>query len=176
MAKSKGSEYTKRQDGSATVFDVTPAPSPKFTYLLIIGGGLSLLVLGMGGGIFGLILLGICVWYGWFRDMRPKGHRLPSTFRVSADAIDANGQTFRKEDIHRMILKNGVTDQELMETYTTNTNVAAGMAHRAAVAKVANSLNVEQGGKSFQIAGGMDETTAYGLLHDVCKVLGFDVK
>ena len=126
--------------------------------------------------IFGALLAAFIVWYGWFRDMRPKGHREVSTFRVMADSIEAGGQTFKKEDIHRLILKNGITDQELMETYTTNANAAAGMAHRANVARVANSLNVEQGGKSFQIAGGMDETTAYGLLRDVCKVLDFDVK
>ncbi|HPE32792.1 MAG TPA: hypothetical protein PLV61_16480 [Parvularculaceae bacterium] len=171
----KGSEYTKRQDGPATVFEVTPAPSPKFTYLLIIGGFFSLIALA-ANVIFGALLAAFIVWYGWFRDMRPKGHREVSTFRVMADSIEAGGQTFKKEDIHRLILKNGITDQELMETYTTNANAAAGMAHRANVARVANSLNVEQGGKSFQIAGGMDETTAYGLLRDVCKVLDFDVK
>jgi hypothetical protein len=46
------------------------------------------------------------------------------------------------------------------------------MAQRAKIAQVANSLNVETGGKSYLLAGGMDETTAYGLLHDVSKILG----
>ena len=35
--KNKDAEYTKRQEGGATVFEVTPAPAPKFTYLLIFG-------------------------------------------------------------------------------------------------------------------------------------------
>jgi len=35
------------------------------------------------------------------------------------------------------------------------------------------SLDVEAGGKAYVLAGGMDETTAYGLMRDVSKVLGF---
>jgi hypothetical protein len=38
---------------------------------------------------------------------------------------------------------------------------------------VANTLNVEMGGRSTVVAGGMDSTTAYGLMTDVSKVLGF---
>jgi hypothetical protein len=174
--KDRASEYSKRQDGTATVFNVVPASAPKFTYLLIIGGVIGLLGLGTlagGPGIIFLAMAAFCFWYGWFRDQRPKDHRVPSSFRVTPEQIEGGGGTFKKDDIHRLILRNGITDKELpIQQYTTNTNVAAGMAHRAKISTVANSLNVETGGKSYLLAGGMDETTAYGLLHDVSKVLG----
>lgn len=174
--KNKASEYTKRQDGAVTVFNVTPASAPKFVYLLIIGGVVGLIGLGMiaSGGIFMILMAAFAIWYGWFRDQRPKDHRGPSSFRVTSDQIESNGRTFKKDEIHRLILKNGITDKELpVQQWTTNRNEMAGMAHRAKLSTVANSLNVETGGKSHLLAGGMDETTAYGLLTDVSKVLGW---
>lgn len=174
--KNKASEYTKRQEGATTVFEVIPAAAPKFVYLLIIGAVVGLIGLGMiaSGGIFMILMAAFAIWYGWFRDQRPKDHRLPSSFRVTADQIESNGRTFKKAEIHRLILKNGITDKELpVQQWTTNRNEMAGMAHRAKLSTVANSLNVETGGKSHMLAGGMDETTAYGLLTDVSKVLGW---
>ncbi len=176
MKKGRASEYTKRQDGATTVFDVTPASAPKFMYLVIFGGFIGLLGIGMiaSGGIFMVLMAGFAIWYGWFRDQRPKDHKVSKSFRVTSDRIEANGSTFAKDDIHRLILKNGITDKELpVQQWTTNRNEMAGMAHRANASMVSNSLNVETGGKSTLLAGGMDETTAYGLLTDVSKVLGF---
>jgi len=175
--KDRASEYQKRQDGAAAVFNVTPASAPKFMYLVIFGafiGLIGLLSIASGFGIFFLGMGAFAVWYGWFRDQRPKDHRVPSTFKVTPEQIDANGRTFKKEEIHRLILKNGITDKELpVQQWTTNRNEMAGIAHRAKLSTVANSLNVETGGKSYLLAGGMDETTAYGLLTDVSKVLGW---
>lgn len=173
----KGSEYKKLQDGTATVFDVTPAPAPKFTYLLIIGvvcvlGGL----LAMPGGLVFVAMGAFALWYGWTRDLRKKPTHQPVKFRVTPETIEASGQTFKVADIHRLIVKNSITDEELnVERWTTNTNEAAGMAYRAQVARVANTLNLEVGGKSYVIAGGLDQTTVVGLLHDVCKVTGMKV-
>ena len=175
--KSRPSEYTKRQDGNTTVFDVTPASAPKFTYLLILGGVVGLIglgTLGSGAGVFFLLMAAFCFWYGWFRDQRPRDHKVASSFRATPEQIESGGRTFKRDDIHRLILKNGITDKELpIEQWTSNANVAAGMAQRARISMVANSLNVETGGKSYLLAGGMDETTAYGLLHDVSKLLGW---
>jgi hypothetical protein len=177
------SEYDKRPDGNATVFTVTPASAPKFGYMLFIGGVVTLIGLGgmagsPGFGIWFLAMGGFALWYGWSRDQRPKSHRVPSTFRVGSDFIESGGgQRFAKADIHRLQLRNGISDQELpgIQSYTTNANAAAGMAQRAKLSLVANSLTVESGGKATMLAGGMDETTAYGLLHDVCKVLDFKI-
>jgi hypothetical protein len=170
----KGSEYKKRQDGSATVFEVTPAQAPKFWYLVIIGAVVGLGgLLAMPGGLAFVAMGGFALWYGWTRDLRPNATRQAATFKVTPDSIEAGGVTYRKEDIHRLLLKNSITDKELpMEIYTTNTNQQAGMAFRAQMSMVANTLNVEMGGKSTAIAGGMDETTAYGLLTDVSRIMG----
>ena len=173
----KGSEYKKSESGGVTTFEVTPAAAPKFWYMLIIGipcvlGGL----LALPAGLIFIAMGGFACWYGWTRDLRPKATRGPMTFKVTPDKIEAGGQTFKKDDIHRVILKNSITDKELpMEMYTSNTNVAAGMAFRAQASMIANTLNVEMGGKSTPIAGGMDNTTAYGLLADVCKIMGYKI-
>ena len=174
----KTSEYSKSQEGTATVFAVTPAKAPKFTYLIIICAGVCLLGLGMGSAAFVMLPMGgFALWYGWTRDLRKKASRLPVKFRVTPDSIEAEGKTFKVADIHRLLVRNSITDQELnVEVWTTNTNQAAGMAYRAQVARVANTLNLETGGKSFIIAGGMDETTVMGLLQDVCNVTGMKVK
>ena len=171
----KGSEYTKRQDGNATVFEVTPAEAPKFWFLVIFGAVLCLGGLAaMPGGLAFILMGGFALWYGWTRDLRPKPTRQRATFRVTADGIDSGGQTFKKDDIHRLLLKNSITDQELpMEVYAVNTSQQAGMAFRAQASMTANTLNVELGGRSTVLAGGMDSTTAYGLMTDVSKILGF---
>jgi len=52
--------------------------------------------------------------------------------------------------------------------------MAAGAAHRMQVSLTCNGLEVEAGGKGTVLAGGMDETTAFGLLTDVSRVLGFN--
>ena len=179
---STGSEYQKRQEGSATIFTITPAKAPKFTAIIVIGAICLLFGFGMmGGGTSGagfvmLLMGGFAAWYGWTRDIRPKEHRKPSTFRVTQAEIEANGITFHKDNIHRLILRNGITDQELLQVSTTSAAAMAGMAYKARVGLIANALTVEAGGKSTMLAGGMDETTAYGLLSDVGKVLNFDMK
>jgi hypothetical protein len=175
------SAYEKRQDGNFTVFKVTPAGVPKFG--TIIGIGVVSVLLGFGfmgesggGGFFFFAMGAFAIWYGGTRAIRPKPHRKESTFRVSPESIEVDGKTYRVADIHRVILRNGITDKEL-DVQVTMTNVptaaAAGMAHRARIGLVTNALTFEAVGKATFLAGGMDETTAYGLQHDVCAVIGF---
>jgi hypothetical protein len=173
-----GAEYQKQQDANGFVFSVTPAKAPKFLLMAIGGAVLALLGLVMGPlgwllflpvGIFG-------IWLGYFRDGRPLPHRTASSFRVNPTAIEANGRTFPKDDIHRLIIKNGVTNDVVGApnvVIPVNASTAMGVAHRMKVSTVANALEVETGGKGYFLAGGMDQTTAFGLLHDVSKVLGF---
>lgn len=173
----RGSEYQKRNEGNATVFDVTPAPGPKFIYLLVIAVIVILIGFAAPGGfkVFMLALGAATFAFGWLHDPRPRAYRKGGSFQVSQEGITSEGHRFAKGDIHRLLLRNGVSDQELVTQYTENANVAAGMAHRARAAKVANALTLESGGKSTLLAAGMDETTAYGLLHDTCRILDFDV-
>lgn len=173
----KGSEYQKHVDGGATVFSVTPAAGPKNHYLIFMAVVVILFGLAAPGGfkVFMLAVGGLAFAFGWVLDPRPKAYRIPSTFKVSSDAIEANGRTFAKDDIHRLLLRNGVTDTELLDEYVTTASEKARLVHRARAARVANGLTLEAGGKSTLLAGGMDETTAYGLLRETCRILGFDV-
>jgi hypothetical protein len=173
----KLAEYTKREEGGMTVFDVTPATPPKFGAAIGAGAVGSLLGLGMiaSGGIFLLALGGFAIWYGMKRDIRPKGYKEPATFRVTGNSVEAGGRTFKTEDIHRLLIRNGITDQEISFSGTREVSAAeaTGMAYRARVGEIANGLTLESGGKATLLAGGMDSTTAYGLLTDVSKVIGF---
>lgn len=173
----RGAQYQKRQEGNATIFEVTPAAAPKFWFMIIFGIVLILGGLGAGGG--GFVAFGamgaFCLWYGWSRDQRPKPHRQRRTFRVTADSVESEGRTFMKDDIHRLIIKNPVEGIEVTTTGSIPTGVAAGLGRRAAIQKICCSLDLESGGKAHLLAGGMDDTTAYGLLADVSKVIGLSV-
>jgi hypothetical protein len=175
-----GSEYRKHEEGSSTVFEVTPAGSPKFMMMAVGGAVLALIGLVMGpvGWIIFLPAGGFGIWFGYFKDLRPPAHRVPSKFRVSPTVIESNGHTFAKDEIHRLIIKNGVNNEVVGNpnvVIPVNTSTAMGVAHRAKVATIANALEVETGGKSYLLAGGMDATTAFGLLHDVSKVMGLAI-
>lgn len=174
-----GSEYHKRQDGGWVVFDVTPAPVPKYTYIVIMGGIACLfgLLVGPVGWLTLLPIGAFGVWFGYFRDMRPPAHRQPTTFRVSPSAVEAHGKSFAKEDIHRLIIKNGISNEVIPNVAFVNPAMGAAMgaAYRVKVARVSNSLELETGGRAYPLAGGMDQTTAFGLLHDVSKVLGLGI-
>lgn len=175
MARNE-SEYKRRQEGNATIFEVTPAARTKYWYAVVFGGivGLLGLLAGLKGLFFVLLGFGLAS-LGWTIDVRPKASRQPAVFKVTADAIEAGPRVFKKAEIHRLIVKNSITDKELpgFSTYTDNSHVAAGMRFRAKASMIANTLNVESGGKSTLLAGGMDPTTAHGLLTDVSRVLGF---
>jgi hypothetical protein len=174
ILKQQPSEYQKRQEGETTVFTVTPASAPKFWYLIVIGG---LVFLGgfLGLGIFGWLMGGGAIAYGLLRDQRPKDHRAASTFSVTPTAIIAGGRTFGKDEFHRLLIANPWFDKAGLDVYTANANVAAGMAHGMKLGELCYGLTVEAGGKSTLLAGGMDRTTAFGLLTDVSKVIGLKV-
>jgi len=178
------SEYQKRQEGEATVFEVTPAKAPKLMLPLVGGIGFTIF-----GYFFYDAEIGFFFFYAgivfivlaWFLDWRPRAHKKKSTFRVTPNVIEAKGRTFNKDDIHRLIIKNGVSHKIagasniLTTDKLTNVTIAANSAYLEKLSRVANSLDLETGGKAYMLAGGMDETTAFGLLKDVCKVIGFSV-
>ena len=103
-------------------------------------------------------------------------HRSISTFRVTPAVIESNGRSFKKDDIHRLIIKNGITNDVRTipgVLIAVPTATAMGGAHRMQVSLTANALEVETGGRGYVLAGGMDETTAFGLMSDVSRVMGF---
>lgn len=158
------SEYQKRQDGDNTVFEVTPATVPKYTDG-IVGGAICTLVFYFIS--FWLVPIGAAlVYFSWVGDMRPKAHKSKATFRVSASAIETNGRAFNKNEIHRLIVNNGITKAAAGKIVTGRGHVLATVAH---------SLELESGGKAYILAGGMNETTAYGLMKDVSRIIEFSV-
>lgn len=176
------SEYHKKQDGDSTVFEVTPATAPKniggITMLATFVIPLGLIAVATGSLIFMLIVTAIGVGLGILvtKDQRPIAHKSKAMFRVSSSAIEANNRTFNKADIHRLIIQNGVTKNLISETLAIRSEspgAAIGRAYGEKLATVAHSLDVESGGKAYILAGGMDETTAYGLMTDVRKIIGF---
>lgn len=173
----KGSEYQKRQEGDTTVFEVTPAKPPRFW--LMVGFGAILVLVGLGTGGGGLAAFGgmgaFCLWYGWSRDQRPKPHRSRRTIRVTDESIQSEGKTFKKDEIHRLIIKNPYENVEVTVSGSIPTGAAVGLARRATIQKICHSLDLEAGGKAHLLAGGMDDTTAFGLLADVSKAIGLQV-
>jgi len=172
----KLAEYTKSESNGVTTFSVTPAPAPKFGCLLLLGAVVLLVGLSFmaDGGIFMMAMGAFALWYGWTRDLRPKTDRVPNSFSVTPTSIEKDGRTVQTSDIHRLIVRNAITDQETMEVYTENANVAAGLEFRAQSARGAHTLTLESGGKATVLAGGMDHVTAYGLLKDVSRIIGFN--
>lgn len=85
--------------------------------------------------------------------------------------------------IHRLLLRNGIPQPTSagVTMVVDSTSVSQGIAADAQIAREANRakaasvsymLCVESGGRSTTLAGGMTETTAYGLLQDVQRTLG----
>jgi hypothetical protein len=174
ILKKHDAEYKKSASGETTLFSVTPASAPKFWYLIVIGG---LIFLGgfLGLGIFGIVMGGGAIAYGLLRDQRPKDHKAPMSFSVTPSTVVTGGRTFNKDEIHRLKIANPWFDRAGLDVYTTNANEAAGMAHGMKVGELCYGLTVESGGKAHLLAGGMDRTTAFGLLSDASKVLGYKV-
>ncbi len=174
ILKKQDSVYSKSSNGDQTVFSVTPASAPKFWYLIIIGG-LVFLAGFLGLGIFGWLMGGGAMAYGLLRDQRPKEHKAPMTFTVTPNSVISGGRTFSKEELHRLKIANPWFDRAGIDVYTSNSNVAAGMAHGMKLGELCYGLTVETGGKAHLLAGGMDRTTAFGLLSDASKILGLQV-
>ncbi len=174
ILKKQDAEYKKSANGETTEFSVTPASAPKFWYLIIIGG---LIFLGgfLGLGIFGWLMGGGAIAYGLLRDQRPKDHKAPMTFSVTPNAVISGGRTFGKDDIHRLKIANPWFDRAGLDVYTDNANAAAGMAHGMKLGELCYGLTVDTGGKAHLLAGGMDRTTAFGLLSDASRILGYKV-
>lgn len=175
------SEYQKRQDGDNTVFEVTPASAPWNTIALqmvlawgVVCGwaayGNDLAKIGNIVVVITVIIIPLCI-----KDRRPKAERLKSIFRVSPTSIEKNGLVFKKEDIHRLILKNAAREKYYDSIVGSTGDGVAAYAqgqYRTKLAKVGNSLQLEAGGKPYLLAGGMSETTAYGLMTDVGRIIG----
>jgi hypothetical protein len=175
----KQAEFSKTPQGDGFLFQVTPAPKASggcvgviFNLLLALLGGLLCLI--VSKFLAFVAFIGIAVWAFMKLDLRKKSHRKPSSFFVSADAIETGGQRISKTSIHRIIIRNAYdnTPKTQFTGQPVSTGVVVGQGLRNTLEQISYSLNVEAGGKATQLAGGMDEVTAYGLFTEVSQILG----
>ncbi len=191
------SSYIKTSDGDWTSFDVTPArPTIQELHVILPIAGFSTVIMlvaaltVMGepayensshyfyyfGTWFPFFFVIVAIWSS-FRDTRPKPHRGPARFRVSPTTIEKDGQQYSTQDIHELRVMNAVDGNLSFAVYDDRSAINAGghIADAKRAAKIAYSLNLEEGGRSHTLAGGMTEPTVNGLLHDVMKALGREI-
>jgi len=133
---------------------------------------------------------------GWFDRMDRKQRGSDNEFVVGDAGIELQGLGLIPRDrIHRLILRNSVSNAEIpyapgmivggsgmmgmgmavgsaVGHAMTSAMVAAANAQRQKRSAVAYRVDVEHGGVSTTLAGGLTESTAFGLMTDVGKVLG----
>lgn len=174
----KQAEYVKTAKGDGYQFQVTPAPKASGGCAGIL---FSLLLAVLGGLLFAIInkylayvaFIGIAVWAFLKLDLRKKNHRKPSSFFVSPRAIEVNEQSIAKESIHRIIIRNAYDKTPRIQLTGQPVSTGVGIGHdlRNALEQISYSVDVEAGGKATQLAGGMDEVTANGLLTEINRIL-----
>ena len=193
------SEYRQEPlDEGRVRFSVTPASVPNASMgpnavAGILAAVVFFVLLGRGS-FFTFLLASVAAFFtfrfvksflqGRFNSTVDK-HRSPGgTFVATTSGLElAAGERIAKDAIHRLILRNGIpqSPQANVTLMVDSSSVSQGIAADAAVAREANRakaasvsymLCVEHGGRSTTLAGGMTETTAYGLLQDVSRILG----
>jgi hypothetical protein len=188
------SSYQQEQMGAGRVrFTVTPASAPKASGAPTVLAGIFVLVvfatISRGDNSFTFLLRVAVAVFGaiwihravnrWFASKVDKVRAPGGSFVVSPTGIESNGTAIGREQLHRLILRNGVPDvseEVVVNTGTVYSGMAAGAANdraanRAKAARVSYMLCAEHGGRSTTLAGGMTEVTASGLLTDVSKTL-----
>jgi hypothetical protein len=191
------SSYRQEPAGEGRVrFAVTPASAPRSKGAAnIIAALFALLVIGTTPAhsasalVFFRFAFGIVgAWFvrkfvnKWFAGRVDKIRSPGGTFVVSPTGIEtSDGATIEREQLHRLILRNGVPEiaggSVAVETGTMYSAMQAGAANdravnRARAKAVSYMLCAECGGRSTTLAGGMTEVTAHGLMTDVSRILG----
>lgn len=178
-----------------TRFTVTPASPPRSKGAAnIIAVIFALVVIGTTPAhtnpvlVFLRFVVGVVgAWFvrkwvnKWFAGKVDKLRSPGGTFVVSPTAIETNGTTITRQQLHRLIVRNGVPDIQggavAVNTGTMLTAMEAGAANdravnRARAIMVSYMVCAEAGGRSYTLAGGMNEVTANGLMTDVSRILG----
>ncbi len=189
------SSYQQEQLGEGRVrFTVTPAKVPSASGgPLVIAVLFGLVVLGSANrdeGGFGMLIRLLVAGFGgfqihkwtnkWFASNIDKIRSPGGQFVVSPTTIEAKGSTITREDLHRLIVRNGVP--EVNATVMVHHDgsmqgaMASGahndrMANRAKAATISYMVCAEAGGRSIVLGGGMTDVTANGLMTDVSRIL-----
>jgi len=174
------SGYQQEPVGGGRVrFTVRPAPAPRGPALTVVPAALfALAVVGTTPPHAGLVeilaRLAIAGWGGgwlyrrtdrWFGSRIDRRRSPGGTFVVSPFGIEPEGARIEREQLKRLIIRNGVA--RAIEPV-----VSARAVRPDRVVAVAYMLCAETATRSTVLAGGMTETTALGLLTDVSRILG----
>lgn len=178
------SSYTRRTEGSYAVFAVQPAGHTTYGFMRNVGvAGAVIAILAattrnpsfvaaLTAGLFAVVGF----WGGYRRELRPASHLISRQFRVSPGGIESDGRVFKRDDIHQVTIHNGIHTGDQATVTLASDDIAGGLQananYRATVTGTCYSLEVETGGKSYLLAGGMDATTVRGLRIDVTRALG----
>ena len=185
--------------------------------LVIVGGILGSILSPILMGILGVLgstgfeiaglltvavgsVVGLFLWFktykwftGWyFRTQAKTRHAYDVELLVNASGIKnlATNHFISRDDIHRMVLKNGfdgsvdipMTNMAVAGSALTVGTMAAGHAitngfvavanaKKRAVAAVSYQVAVEAGGVSHLVAGGMNDVCAHGLMTEIERAL-----
>ncbi len=188
------SSYHQEQLGDGRVrFTVTPASVPKASGGPAVLAGIFVLIvlgtIGPGEGGIGFIIRLVVAVFGarfihrtgnqWFARSADKVRSPGGTFVASPSGLETSGGSILRDELHRLIVRNGVPEVQEMTVVNTgsvSSGMAVGaandrMANRAKASAVAYMLCAEAGGRSTTLGGGMTEVTANGLLTDVSRIL-----
>jgi hypothetical protein len=177
--------YTKNQQGQVTVFQTLPEHAPIPFQMLWLGIVPSIWFAFIGWQM----VVGTFVLFGtfaWLQSILPSArrYRKPSKFTVSPDEVTVDGKQIARRDIHRVILRNHVLSDYVPVVVVssphnvidqTDSGAKIGALHKSKLGAVSYRVDVEAGGVATTLAGGLNETTAFGVLSDVSSVLGMSV-
>jgi hypothetical protein len=174
--------YTKTNENNETIFHVTPEQAPSLLNALILPLLLPFIIL-FAINIFIFLLavavIGIWIYFNQKSDNVTR-YRNPSVVSVSQNGLSFNNTFYKKEDIHRLIIRNHVNDQYVFVparlSYEQPGNVDRGLKLRQKLIAVSYRVDMEIGGKPYTLAGGINEPTAYALLKDISRIMEFDIK
>jgi hypothetical protein len=178
--------YTKNNQGQTTVFHTEPerAPVPYGMLWLAVAPAFIFSFVSWIAVVITFIIFGALAWF-WTVYPGARRYRKPSNFSVTADGLSVDGKQIQKRDIHRVIIRNHILSDDNSQDAVYLQSGAMGALTTSAMAKkrksirklgaVSYRLDVEAGGVSHPLAGGLNETTAFAVLSDVSDILGLSV-
>lgn len=173
------SEYKKTKTNGEVLFEVKPASGPVPYIKIIVALVMAFIITAMGFGILGLILLVIFGIKITKELLQSSKYRSIASFTASPSGLKTKEGLIEHADIHRIILRNHVAGEDF-SSIVYGSGIAAASAAIGTeleakrlnkLGKISYRLDVEHGGKATTLAGGLNETTAYGLMTEVGNIL-----
>lgn len=172
----------------AIVFVLTPLAVYSFLAYILFAAAL---------GVGAYVAYRVFSWSRqWIARNDQKERGVGGKFFIGPAGVTLSDSTLiPRERIHRLVLRNNISSAEIpfapgmviggsgmvgagmvagsvIGNAVTNALIANANAQKKRRAAVAYRVDIEHAGKSTTLAGGLGETTAYGLMSDVASALG----